>query len=199
MAVSLSQIFYALFFSLPAVNNIILLPLLLVGLWFGDLFRWHSGRVTFSGLSPLCFSQTSSICIDVYLLPPLTQYKGHLIIQSVWFLYKTSSSLHCWWERRSSDIWSVIENVYTGPNIYIYSTTLVTVATPFKITVLALNRGSSQTVADLPLSFLLFKQWIFDFRQSQRQFFSWGRYRMVGLSDLAWAPAFTDDVTLLTH
>lgn len=30
--------------------------------------------------------QTSVICIDVYLLPPLTQYKGQLLIQPVWFL-----------------------------------------------------------------------------------------------------------------
>ncbi len=52
---------------------------------------WHSERVTFSGLSHLRFSQTSLICIDVYLLPPLTRYKEHLIIQYVWFLYKTVS------------------------------------------------------------------------------------------------------------
>lgn len=40
-------------------------------LWFGDLLVViQRERVTFYGLSSICFSQTSLICIDVFLLPP---------------------------------------------------------------------------------------------------------------------------------
>ena len=117
LASAVSVLYFMLYFSLsvcPFLIHIIQLPLLLVGLWLGDLFVGaFGGGATFSGLSPLPFSQASLICIDVYLLPPQSQNKRTPYYSVCVFLHDTVSRFNCWREFISTDIWSLLKWKYS--------------------------------------------------------------------------------------